>query len=102
MDHDRLGGRDTKKELDSQLRSGIERIFRAAIRSWAATLRLCLLFSVVVATSTIVVWTERAGQAAIRSWAATLRLCLLFSVVAATLTITACMVYPSVLPLFMG
>jgi len=33
---------------------GIERVVQAAIRSWATTLRLCLIMSVVAATSTIV------------------------------------------------
>jgi hypothetical protein len=102
MGNDQPDGRHTEKELDSQLRGAIERVIRAAIRSWPATLRLCLLVSVAAATLTIVAWTERAVRAAIRSWPATLRLCLLSSVVAATLTIVACMVYPSVLPLFMG
>lgn len=36
------------------LRRGTERIVRAAIDSWAMTLRLCLIVCVVAATSTIV------------------------------------------------
>jgi hypothetical protein len=36
------------------LRGGIERIVRAAMRSWAATFRLCLVISVIAATSAIV------------------------------------------------
>lgn len=35
------------------LRGGAERVVRAAIRSWPMTLRLCLIVSVVAATSTI-------------------------------------------------
>ena len=72
-----------------------ERVIRAAIRSWPATLRLCLIVSVVAATSMI-----RVIRAAIRSWPATLRLCLIVSVGTATLAIVACLVAPSVLPLF--
>lgn len=37
------------------VRGGTERIIRTAIRSWAMTLRLCLIASVVAATLTIVV-----------------------------------------------
>lgn len=36
------------------LRCGMERIIRAAIGSWAMTLRLCLIVCVVAATSTVV------------------------------------------------
>jgi hypothetical protein len=36
------------------LRGGAERVVQAAIRSWPATFRLCLIMSVVAATSTIV------------------------------------------------
>lgn len=94
MSRDQANDRHTEKGLDPQLRSGIERVIRAAMRSWAMTLRLCLLVCVV--------WAVRVVRAAMRSWAVTLRLCLLVSVVAATLTIMVCMIYPSVLPLFMG
>jgi hypothetical protein len=38
------------------LRGGVERVVQAAIRSWAATLRLCLIVSVVAATSTILAY----------------------------------------------
>ena len=101
MSYDQKDGRHTGKELDSQLLDGLGRAMRAAIRSWSATLRLCLLVSVVAATSTFVVWAERVVEAAIRSWSATLRLCLLVSVVVATSMVAVCIVYPSVLPLFM-
>jgi hypothetical protein len=35
------------------LRGGAERVVQAAIRSWSATFRLCLIVSVVAATLTI-------------------------------------------------
>jgi len=79
------------------LGSETERVIRAAIRSWPATLRLCLIVSVVAATSMI-----RVIRAAIRSWPATLRLCFVVSVGTSTLTIAVCLVTPSVLPLFMN
>jgi hypothetical protein len=102
MGPDQKDGRHIEKELDCKLRGGIERVFRAAMRSWATTLRLCLVLSVVAATLTTVDWIERLAQAAMRSWATTLRLCLVSGVVAATLTIEAYMIYPLVLPLLMG
>lgn len=37
------------------IRGGTERIICAAIRNWATTLRLCLIVSVVAATSTVMV-----------------------------------------------
>lgn len=58
MSRDRANSRDTREGVNFELSDGNERVIRAAMRGWAATLRLCLIVSVVAATSTVAVWTE--------------------------------------------
>lgn len=56
MSRDRADSRHTGEKLGSELQCGIERVIQGAIRSWATTLRLCLILSVVAATLTIVAY----------------------------------------------
>ncbi|MGH3972448.1 MAG: hypothetical protein ACRDS9_03865 [Pseudonocardiaceae bacterium] len=100
MSRGRANYRHIREGVNFELSGGDERVIRAAMRSWAATLRLCLIVSVVAATSTITVWTERVVQAAMRSWAATLRLCFIVSVVVAILTVVVWLAEPAVLLFF--
>lgn len=102
MSRDRANRRHSREGVNFELSGGNERVIRAAMRSWAATLRLCLIVSVVAATSTIVVWAERVVHAAMRSWTATLRLCFIISVVVAALTTVVRLADPSVLLFLMG
>lgn len=56
MSRDRAESEHTREELHSDLRCEIVRVIQGAIRSWATTLRLCLIISVVAATLTIVAY----------------------------------------------